>query len=103
MRAWACERCDELHTQNPSECRNCGHGVFRPISESELRQRSSPSDGPDSFTPEHTVGSLPEEEVEKSPDVNPDGSIKRPDDADGEQDDAGDAGLLARIRAWLPV
>ena len=29
---WACDRCRTLHTQNPDECRNCGHRIFDPES-----------------------------------------------------------------------
>lgn len=76
MVAWACARCDTLHTQNPGECRNCGHGIFRPVSDSELQSRSRGEPTPVSQDIDLTAGTTPELEVGRSPDVNPDGSIK---------------------------
>ncbi|MFB6266574.1 MAG: hypothetical protein ABEI31_02845 [Halodesulfurarchaeum sp.] len=29
MAAWKCESCGTVHRSNPSQCRNCGHTVFR--------------------------------------------------------------------------
>ncbi|WP_440989246.1 amino acid permease [Haloarchaeobius baliensis] len=101
MRGWACKRCAEIHTQNPNECRNCGHGIFRPVSKSELSERSTGGDTPEPFTPTYTVGSAPDEEVEKSPDVNLDGSINRPDEEDDPNAQKQEGGLLARLLRWF--
>lgn len=96
MTGWACNRCDQLHTQNPHECRNCGHGIFRPVSEEELQEASTGGDQPEAYEPELTVGSPQETEYARSPDVNPDGSVATPD-----SQSRNDMGLIARILSWV--
>jgi predicted nucleic acid-binding Zn-ribbon protein len=75
--AWACERCDTLHTQNPAECRDCGHNIFKPVSDAELRRRSTGTESPESMSEQavQTMGTSSKPDMESSPDVAIDGSI----------------------------
>jgi predicted ATP-dependent serine protease len=98
MRAWACSRCNQLHTQNPGECRECGHRIFRPVSVEELDQRSTESPSPESYEPDLTVSSHEQHKIETSPDVAPDGSIV---DNSSSEDESAIGELLQRLRSWL--
>lgn len=102
MLSWACHRCDTLHTQNPEECRSCGHGIFRPVGQSELSERSVGGKSPEPYTVDATTGTTKKGDIESSPDVRPDGSINRKgksnellcdEDRDSRQGDA----LLSRL------
>lgn len=75
---WACTRCGTLHTQNPSDCRECGHRIFTSVSREEAGQRSEGIEGPDPLSDDEilSMGTEPDPEFESSPDLNPDGSIK---------------------------
>lgn len=81
--AWACEQCDTLHTQNPAECRDCGHNIFNPVSDAELRQRSTGNKSTESKSEQavQTLGTTSEPDVESSPDVAIDGSIPATSDS----------------------
>jgi predicted nucleic acid-binding Zn-ribbon protein len=76
--AWACDRCDTIHTQNPSECRNCGHHIFQPVSDERLRQqgRGAQSYEPAEINSNQKIGTTSESQYTKSPDVAVDGSIE---------------------------
>lgn len=75
--AWACDRCGTLHTQNPAECRSCGHQIFTPVSRDELARQSEGIDDPAALDDEtiQTMGTTPDPEYDSSPDVAVDGSI----------------------------
>lgn len=98
MEAWACDRCNEIHTQNPDQCRNCGYDIFRPISEAELRERTTGGEQPESVSVE-TVGSAGNPDFRGSPDVNPDGSIKQSGPEQNGEDR--NQGLFQRILGFF--
>jgi hypothetical protein len=68
------------------------------VSGEKLEQASDGIEGPDSVEVEHTVGTADEYSVESSPDVAVDGSIKRSDEPEEQQEDRG---FIARVIAWL--
>lgn len=74
---WACDRCGTIHTQNPAECRSCGHGIFAPISRKEVARQSAGVDAPEAMADEEvgTMGTAPDPDYDSSPDVAVDGSI----------------------------
>ena len=76
--AWACDRCDTIHTQNPSECRKCGHQIFQPVSDEQLKQQSLGVQGPEAaeVNRNQTIGTESEAQYAESPDVAVDGSIE---------------------------
>jgi predicted nucleic acid-binding Zn-ribbon protein len=75
--AWACDRCGTLHTQNPAECRSCGHQIFEPVSDAELQRRSEDTEQPETVDDSsvQTMGTITEPDHDSSPDVAVDGSI----------------------------
>lgn len=75
--AWACERCRTIHTQNPSECRSCGHEIMEPVSGEQLEQQSTGVESPQAaeISDDQIAGEKVEYEYESSPDVAVDGSI----------------------------
>lgn len=99
--AWACDRCDTLHTRNPKQCRSCGFSRFRPVSDSELRDRSSGGESPASLSPDEigSAGSAPDTDSvgTKSPDVAVDGSVKG-DSSQSESGNESSSGFWERIR-----
>jgi predicted ATP-dependent serine protease len=99
MNGWKCNRCGQLHTQNPGECRSCGHRILSPASNGELQRASEGVDTPDPIEVEHTVGSLEEDTFESSPDVAVDGSIER----ESTQQESGERnqGLISRFLSWF--
>jgi len=78
VRGWICDRCERVHTGNPTECRSCGHHVLRPASGEELQKRASGTSAPEPIDLDSrpSYGGTPEEELHSGPDLNPDGSIK---------------------------
>ena len=76
--AWACDRCDTIHTQNPSECRKCGHQIFQPVSDEQLEQQSRGVQSPEAaeVNRNQTIGTESEAQYAASPDVAVDGSIE---------------------------
>lgn len=84
--AWACDRCGTLHTQNPSECRNCGHQIFEPIGDTELRRHSESTTQPEAIDDSavKTMGTSVEPDYDSSPDVAVDGSIADEEGNGGE-------------------
>ena len=75
--AWACDRCDTTHTQNPAECRNCGHKIFSPVSDSELKQRgtSTGSNRRADIESDQLMGTVTDPDYRSSPDVTVSGDI----------------------------
>jgi DNA-directed RNA polymerase subunit RPC12/RpoP len=75
--AWACGRCDTTHTQNPAECRNCGHKIFSPVSDSELKQRgtSTGSNRRADIESDQLIGTVTDPNYRSSPDVTVSGDI----------------------------
>ena len=75
--AWACDRCDTTHTQNPAECRNCGHKIFSPVSDSELKQRgtSTGSNRRADIESDQLIGTVTDPDYRSSPDVTVSGDI----------------------------
>jgi hypothetical protein len=47
MEGFACERCDQLHTEHPGSCVECGHGELNPLTYSEFRSRRRAGEEPD--------------------------------------------------------
>lgn len=76
---WRCDQCGTIHTQNPKTCRNCENTNFQPIGSAELEDQSvgiespTPMDKNDIETYSGAIDSGGDE----SPDLNPDGSIKK--------------------------
>lgn len=100
-RAWKCARCGTGHSQNPAECRSCGHGIFEPITESELAEMSNGVDSPDSMDLSGRAAPASKEpSVESGPDVAPDGSLVRDEKQDTNEEEPS---LLARVRSRLPL
>lgn len=93
---WRCDHCRQLHTQNPKECRQCGHGVFQPVTEAELERAADGVDAPAAMDRVRTTGSTDVSVGSPSPDVAPDGSIDRE-----EQASDGPSGPLARLLQWI--
>ena len=75
--AWACDRCDTTHTQNPAERRNCGHKIFSPVSDSELKQRgtSTGSNRRADIESDQLIGTVTDPDYRSSPDVTVSGDI----------------------------
>lgn len=75
--AWACDRCDTTHTQNPAERRNCGHKIFSPVSDSELKQRgtSTGSNRRADIESDQLIGTVTDPNYRSSPDVTVSGDI----------------------------
>jgi len=75
--SWACDRCRTVHTQNPAECRACGHEIFEPVSAHDVGRRSKGIDEPDALdgADVQTMGTTPDPDYESSPDVADDGSV----------------------------
>jgi len=95
---WRCKHCGRIHTQNPKQCRQCGHEILRPVSDAEIEREGSGAPTPEPMDTDdvQTYGRT-EPEYQSAPDVALDGSIRREetDSRDGSQ------GLLARVRQWL--
>lgn len=98
MRAWSCELCDSVHTKNPNNCRKCGHHVFRPVYTDELRERSEGNPNIDPIELDYTVGSPRDYDIESSPDLNLDGSIKR---REAESNADKPSSIFGRILTWF--
>ena len=90
---WKCKQCGTVHTQNPAQCRQCGNEILTPMSDAELERQTESTAAPDAMDSEEirTYGSK-EPEYESSPDVAPDGSIKR-----DRTDDHTQPGLIRRL------
>jgi hypothetical protein len=75
--AWACDRCRTVHTQNPNKCRSCGHQIFEPVSNEQLKQQSTGIESPQAIeiNQDQIAGESVESEYDSSPDVAVDGSI----------------------------
>lgn len=75
--AWECDRCETLHTQNPRECRSCGHNIFQPVSDAELQRPSTSNTSPDrsTVTSAQVTGTAQDPDYDTSPDVAIDGSV----------------------------
>lgn len=78
VRGWVCDRCNRVHTQNPSECRSCGHHILRPADQADLEAASSGIESPEpmDLSESRELGTPSEEESVTGPDLNPDGSLK---------------------------
>jgi len=74
---WACNRCRTVHTQNPDECRNCGHRIFSPTTAEDVSNRSDGIESPESVSVDRdrVMGSTPDPDYDSSPDVSVDGSV----------------------------
>jgi hypothetical protein len=97
---WECRNCTELHTQNPKECRNCGHGIFKPVSSVEVEDRAEGIEPPDSLDDVQTYRTADEPVGNPSPGVALDGSVAR--DSETDQDSSGWlTGILQRLRNFL--
>lgn len=80
--AWECDRCGQVHTQNPAECRSCGHRVLAPVSDAELRSRSEERDSPEPLEMDtRSLGAPSDEDLPSGPDTAPDGSLIASDDS----------------------
>ncbi|MCQ4332335.1 amino acid permease [Natronomonas sp. F2-12] len=66
-----------MHTQNPAECRNCGHRIFSPVSDGELKQRTSPTElnRQADIENDQVMGTAPEPDYQSSPDVTVTGDV----------------------------
>lgn len=75
--AWECDRCGTIHTQNPSECRSCGHNIFQPVSDAELQRQSTSHTSPtaSAVSAGQVTGTAQEPDYDSSPDVAVDGSV----------------------------
>ena len=75
--AWECDRCGTVHTQNPSECRGCGHNIFQPVSDAELQRQSTSHTSPtaSAVSAGQVTGTAQEPDYGASPDVGIDGSL----------------------------
>lgn len=75
--AWKCDRCGTLHTQNPTECRECGHQIFSPVSNRSLRERTSKHTAPKGIEPQRDqiIGTTPDDDYDRGPDVAKDGTL----------------------------
>ena len=99
MKGWECSRCGQIHTQNPSKCRGCGHNILTPVSGEKLKQNSEGVNTPDSAEVSHTVGSPQKESFDTSPDVAKDGSIQQRETQ--VQEETKQQGLIERLIAWI--
>lgn len=93
---WECDRCETVHTQNPSECRNCGNRTFGPIPDEQMP--ASERDNPEAIDSDdvHTYGTTSTETFDSGPDVAADGSLKsesQTTDSPSNDDTAGNAVL----------
>lgn len=97
---WVCERCRTIHSQNPSECRNCGHRILDSMHAREY-ERKYDEEPPEPVDDAITMGTTPDPNFESSPDVAVDGSINRdrPDETPDAQ--ASSKGILTRLRDWI--
>lgn len=94
---YACDRCGEIHASNPRRCRSCGATVFSPVSVSNLRDRTQDRTIPDSLDPSKIpqVGkSSPDVELNSSPDVTVDGSVKRGESTNTETNEASESNWI---------
>ena len=102
---WACNQCGTIHTQNASQCRECGHQILRPATDAELQRQSSGIDEPESMDTVSRTGESVDPEYQSSPDVNIDGSLASTDSETVTGDTPGGIGigyrLLYTIRGFL--
>lgn len=95
---WGCNRCGRVMAENPQECPNCGHHIFRQVARENLPPNES--DGPQSINPDE-LGRMSQPAAstpsDQSPDGGPDGSASTSEETDDDQRDAWD-----RLRGWLP-
>lgn len=92
---WQCTRCEATHPSNPSECWNCGHEIFEPLSKAEVAAVSHGAESPDSMefdgqSPTASTGQI----GASGPDVALDGSIATEDDESKS--------IWQRIKGYLP-
>ena len=105
--AWECERCRTIHTQNPSECRSCGHKIFSPINDRELERRTDSNTSVESsdISEGQTMGTSKDPNFEKSPDVAKDGSVKAggtsPSPSVDEPATSSGSGAVRSVYNWL--
>ena len=93
---WECDRCGQVHTRNPTECRSCGHRLLASVSDAELQSRSEGRDDPEPLElGSRSPGSPPEDDLYSGPDTAPDGSLIRPGDSDERTER--EVGLLNRF------
>jgi predicted nucleic acid-binding Zn-ribbon protein len=104
MTGWECARCGQVHTQNPSSCRNCGHVIFNTLTEAELERQSTgvSSPKPMELTDDQVMGTAPKRTGSPSPDVAPDGSIVHEDTSPESTDEEKPSSWFGRIRSLLP-
>jgi hypothetical protein len=94
---WKCEQCGTIHTQNPVRCRKCGHDILSPLSPDELERETEGIETPEAMdSSEINTYSSTESELPSSPDVAPDGSIRR----EAEDGTEADSGALSRFLSW---
>lgn len=67
---WRCKHCGRIHTQNPKQCRQCGHKILRTVSDAELEHEGTGAPTPEPMDTDdvRTYGRT-EPEYESSPDV----------------------------------
>ena len=98
---WVCDRCGTIHSQNPPECRNCGHRIFDSMQPTEY-ERQYGEEPPEAVDDAITMGTTPEPDFESSPDVAVDGSIDTGNDQEANSNQQqGDSSLLGRLWNWL--
>jgi predicted nucleic acid-binding Zn-ribbon protein len=93
---WECDRCETVHTQNPSECRSCGNRAFRPVSDEQTTASAREDQAALDAGDVDTYGTTSTEPFDSGPDVAADGSLERESevaDAPGNDDSAGNAVL----------
>jgi hypothetical protein len=101
---WKCDRCCQLHTQNPSSFRNGGHVIFSALTEQELQRQSGGVDAPEAMeiSDDRVMGTAPDDVAKSSPDVALDGSVVNADDSTAHDDADPPSSLFGRLRSILP-
>lgn len=86
---WGCDRCGRVTEQNPQECPNCDHHIFRQIPRENLPPNEG--GGPQSVNPDE-LGRM-----SRSAAPGPDGAASTTGEPDDDRQNAWD-----RLRGWLP-
>lgn len=97
---WVCDRCQTIHSQNPPECRNCGHRILDSMHANEY-ERKYDEEPPEPVNDAITMGTTPDPDFESAPDVAVDGSISRDEPGENHDDQSQSEGVLTRLRNWL--
>jgi len=99
---WVCDRCGTIHSQNPLECRECGHRIFDSMHADEY-ERKYDEEPPAPVDDAITMGTTPEPDFDSSPDVAVDGSVDRDNGSreDDTEHQGGRRSLFDRLRDTL--